>query len=719
MEDLRPYICTADYLQGKDELRRFLFTYEENGVLKYMQQIKCLSLSKRVDIDVADVLMDGNTVLYESMLSNTMRYREMVYEIVDEMVKNEEVDMPKDDIFFEHRKARVLEKYGDKSVFDVLSKAMLRYYSVNIYKKDRMLFNEVAPEIIGGLVCIMGIVSKVSEVHPSISVAVFLCDACMSEVFQEVDGESFLPLSECKTEKCKSGKVKGTLHLQTRPSKFRAKQIIKIQELSSETLPGRVPRSITVEVYDENVRKVSPGTEVIVSGIFLPKPNEGIQKMTMGLLSNTYILGTMIEPFKKKRTDNAQLSSKDAEDPAEQNENNASMQNESTSEKGTESIIVQKMQPLEDISLMTNSIAPEIAGMEDVKKLLLLMLIGGDDYTEGGMRIRGEINVLLVGDPGVAKSQLLKAVCRLSPRGMFTTGRGASGAGLTACVTRDPETGEYRLEGGALVMSDGGICCIDEFDKMHESDRSCVHEAMEQHRISISKAGINTTLNARCSVLAAANPIKGRYVDKKSVAWNAGLPSALISRFDVVKVLRDTAGKNDQQICRHILAVHRARGKAMGTLSPEALTKYIAECKEITTSIGPGVQERIIQAYTSERAKALRDPSKTSPGTARRVLSVLRFSQALAKAHKRSVISVEDVEEVLRLLDCKDTASVYEIIMSIPGEEFDDFRIIDLETVYREGSKLFTAQEIKACINTQISQGSWSLLHNRLTIFKV
>ncbi|KAI5134424.1 DNA replication licensing factor MCM7 [Nematocida ausubeli] len=710
MEDLRQYRIEKDYAVSKDTMRRFLFTFESSGTLKYMAQIKALSKTKAISINVSDILEDGNTDLYADVLNNTARYREIVYEIVDEMLRAEEIEMPKEDLFFEHRKARVMERYPNKSVFEVLTKSILRYYSVNIYRTDLLSFNDVTPDVIGSLVCIRGIISKASDVHPSISVAVFMCDSCTSEVFQEVEGETFLPLSECQSEKCRAGRTKGTLHLQTRPSKFRSKQVFRVQELSAEVEPGRVPRSLTVEVYDELVRTAVPGTEVLVSGVFLPKPNEGIQKMRMGLLSDTYILGSYVRPIKKASVRAARPTSENTDENRTSGEEAVSPVSEQ-----------QEIAPEEEenspgmVDLMASSIAPEISGMEDIKKLLLLMLIGGDTCTEGGLRIRGEINVLLVGDPGVAKSQLLKAVCRLSPRGIFTTGKGASGAGLTACVSRDSETGEHILEGGALVMSDGGICCIDEFDKMHESDRSCVHEAMEQHRISISKAGINTTLNARCSVLAAANPIKGRYVEKKGIAWNAGLPSALISRFDAVKVIQDIAGKGDVEICKHILGVHKRKGAITGVLPIEKLAAEINKCKVIEPSLGEGVQERIVSAYSLERAKDAKMLGKGLPGTARRVLSVLRFSQALAKAHRRKTVTIQDVEEVLRLLGC-DSLSIYDIIMKMEGGNNESYKVIELDCIYKEASR-FDMAEVDECIRQQVDIGAWSLNGDKLTIF--
>jgi DNA replication licensing factor MCM7 len=333
-------------------------------------------------------------------------------------------------------------------------------------------------------------------------------------------------------------------------------------------------------------------------------------------------------------------------------------------------------------SRMASSIAPEIFGHEDVKKALLLQLVGGSTRElHDGMKIRGDLNICLMGDPGVAKSQLLKYIASIAPRGVYTTGKGSSGVGLTAAVVRDQLTGELSLEGGALVLADRGICCIDEFDKMLEADRTAIHEVMEQQTISIAKAGITTTLNARAAVLAAANPLYGRYNRKKSISDNIDLPNSLLSRFDLMFLILDRVNlTTDLALARHVLHVHkylRNPNLEFTPLEPSTIKHYIAAARNLDPVVPVELTSYIVEAYVSLRMQDANPTHQSrrnkvdndqSAMTARQLLSILRLSQALARLRLVEVVSHEDVDEAIRLTHAS-KSSLDDDVGTVPQED--------------------------------------------------
>jgi replicative DNA helicase Mcm len=297
-----------------------------------------------------------------------------------------------------------------------------------------------------------------------------------------------------------------------------------------------------------------------------------------------------------------------------------------------------------------NSLAPSIYGYDHIKESIMYLLFGGVPKNLPDITIRGEMNALLIGDPGTAKSQLLQYVARIAPRGLYTSGRGTTAAGLTAAVIRE-KGGGMSLEAGALVLADKGIACIDEMDKMRPEDRVAIHEAMEQHTVSVAKGGIVATLNARTAILAAANPALGRYEPHRTVAENISLPVTILSRFDLIFVLRDVPNKEaDGKMSEHILEMHR---KGLSPVEPpiplDLLRKYISYAKGIKPVLTQEALQRLKDFYLAMRSASESEGSPVAI-TARQLESLVRIAEAKARVALRKEVLSEDAEAAITIM---------------------------------------------------------------------
>lgn len=396
-------------------------------------------------------------------------------------------------------------------------------------------------------------------------------------------------------------------------------QYVKIQENFEDIPTGETPRHFTIVLEGCLVNKISPGNQIKATGIY------SIRNSDERSFSFLKVLG--IENSKSKIR---------------------------TVFSEEEEALFKRMAKDDIYEKLSKSIAPGIFGHEDVKKTLACMLFGGTRRVrDDGITLRGDINVLLLGDPGIAKSQLLKFMESASPVSVYTSGKGSSAAGLTASIIRD-RNGEFYLEGGALVLADGGICCIDEFDKMNEQDRVAIHEAMEQQTISIAKAGITTVLNSRTSVLAAANPVFGRYDDFKTPAENIEFGSTILSRFDCIFIIKDKSGPNDKIMAEHVLNLHSTTS-TVEAIPVETIRNYVQYAKsKIFPTLTESASARLSHFYVDIRRQVNqfeeKNTKKTSiPITVRQLEAIIRLSESLAKMELSSTVTSKHVDEAIRL----------------------------------------------------------------------
>ncbi|CAH1247849.1 MCM3 [Branchiostoma lanceolatum] len=529
---------------------------------------------------------------------------------------------------------------------------------------------------LGNLVCVEGIVTKCSLVRTKVVRSVHYCPATKKTIerrYTDLTSLDAFPSSAVYPTKDEDN---NPLETEFGLSAYKDHQTFTIQEMPEKAPAGQLPRSVDIVADDDLVDACKPGDRVQVIGLYrcLPSKKGGF---TSGTFRTIMI------------ANNVKLMSKEVA-PSFSADDVAKIKKFSKSKKDV-------------FEILAKSMAPTIHGHEYIKKAVLCMLLGGcEKVLTNGTRLRGDINVLLIGDPSTAKSQMLRYVLHTAPRAIPTTGRGSSGVGLTAAVTTDQETGERRLEAGAMVLADRGVVCIDEFDKMTDMDRTAIHEVMEQGRVTIAKAGIHAKLNARCSVLAAANPVYGRYDQYKTPMDNIGMQDSLLSRFDLLFIVLDKMDpEHDRMISDHVLRIHRYRspGEQDGDVLPmgsdvdvlttadldaaeeeekemsiyekhdntlhgqkkdkkekivsmQFMRKYIHVAKALRPALTREASDCIADEYSKLRSQEnlASDVARTQPVTARSLETMIRLASAHAKARMSKTITREDAEAAIEMV---------------------------------------------------------------------
>nr|CAD1826666.1 unnamed protein product [Ananas comosus var. bracteatus] len=539
-------------------------------------------------------------------------------------------------------------------------------------------FHKVTPRdlmssFIGSMVCVEGIVTKCSLVRPKVVKSVHYCpttEQFTSREYRDITSLVGLPTGSVYPTRDDNGNL---LVTEYGLCKYKDHQMLSMQEVPENSLPGQLPRTVDVIIEDDLVDSCKPGDRLSIVGIYKAFP--GKTKGSVNGVFRTVLIAN-----------NVSLLNKEANAPIYSLEDLKRMKE-----------IAKRNDTLD---LLGNSLAPSIYGQLWIKKAVILLMLGGvEKNLKNGTHLRGDINMMMVGDPSVAKSQLLRAVMNIAPLAISTTGRGSSGVGLTAAVTSDQETGERRLEAGAMVLADRGVVCIDEFDKMNDLDRVAIHEVMEQQTVTIAKAGIHASLNARCSVIAAANPIYGTYDRSLTPTKNIGLPDSLLSRFDLLFIVLDQMDPEiDRQISEHVSRMHRycADDRGIGSLDKTSryteeddgdanapifvkydrvlhgqkrkrgkkdkhemltikfLKKYIHYAKNrIQPKLTDEASDHIATSYAELRdaGATARSGGGTLPITARTLETIIRLSTAHAKMKLRNEVLMTDVEAALQVLN--------------------------------------------------------------------
>ena len=495
------------------------------------------------------------------------------------------------------------------------------------YPSERSL-RQINTEVINKMTSVSGMVVRSSEVKPLAKELMYHCPEGHATQIILQKGMSVNAPVQCSDPKCSHR----DLEMKPDSSKFIDFQMARLQELPEDLPPGQLPHYIDVTVKQDLVDNARPGDRIVLTGIVRieQEPISGISKANSGVYrlridaNNIEFLGGRGRKGSRK-TEREEVSYEE------------------------EKIITSLAKNSDVYERLMDSFAPHIQGHSLIKEAIMLLIVGSTQrLLADGSKIRGDINIFLVGDPGTAKSEMLKFCARIAPRGLYTSGRGSTAAGLTAAIVRD-KTGIMMLEAGAVVLGDQGLVCIDEFDKMKPEDRSALHEVMEQQSVSIAKGGIVATLNARTSILAAANPMYGKYDPFKNITENVNLPIPLLTRFDLIFVIRDIPSKEkDAKIAQHIINLHSSTSSDNRSLiDVDILTKYLSYAKRGNPTMTKGAEEKILDYYMKMRNVESEEMITVTP---RQLEGLIRLATARARLLLKTEVEAEDAERAIFLI---------------------------------------------------------------------